>query len=507
MFGLGKRSAPEPVSNTQGEKPPSPKRRGRLTGQRMFDSANTDRLTSKWSTTPLSADTVITRNQTALVARSREQTANNDYAKAFPRMCRQNIVGSGGVMLQAQSKGDDRKLDKPANQAIEDAWKVWCRKSNVDVAGKKPWRRICLSVVTSACVDGEFFIQIIRGKEAGPYGFSLKVIDAQRCPVDFNQDSKSGGTFIRHGIQFNRHGRPLAYFFTTTNAAEADYHFNGRQFVKIPAEQIIHNFVDEMTGQKRGLPWMATGLWRLKMLEGFEKSALVNARLSASKQGFFEWAEGMGPEAEEDEEIFIDGSPGAIHELPAGVSFKEWSVQYPGGEFAVSLKAMLRGAAAGFGVLYNNLAGDLEGVNFSSIRQGTLSEREFWKELQEWLIESFIEPVYENWLSYALLSQKIKVGNAPLKPVRLEKYLNVRWLPRRWTWIDPNADVKAAEKSKDNLLMSPGQIIRDWGRDPKEVWTEFGDDIKEMIAAGIPENLVLATISEKLGDQIDVPEV
>lgn len=501
MFGFGKRSAP------QKEKRPSFKKSARMIGARMFESASTDRLTSKWSTTPLSADEVITRNQRVLVARSREQAANNDYAKAFPRMCRQNIVGSAGVRLQAQSKGDDQKPDRLANQAIEKAWKVWGKKTNADVAGRKSWRRICLAVINSACIDGEFFVQIIRGNQAGPYGFALKVIDAQRCPVDFDQEPARDGSFIRHGIQFNQHGRPLAYFFTTTKAAEADYHFNGRQFVKVPAAEIIHNFVDEMTGQKRGLPWMATGLWRLKMLDGFEKSALVNARLSAAKQGFFEWDEGMGPETDEDEEIYIDGSPGAVHELPPGVSFKEWSVQYPGGEFAVSLKAMLRGAAAGFGVLYNNLAGDLEGVNFSSIRQGTLSEREFWKELQEWLIESLIEPVYESWLPHALLSQKIKIGAKPLKPVWLDKYLEVRWLPRRWTWIDPNADVKAAEKSKDNLLMSPSQIIRDWGRDPREVWSEIAGDRAEMIELGIPEELANGAVSAQLGEQKNAPEI
>jgi capsid protein len=65
---------------------------------------------------------------------------------------------------------------------------------------------------------------------------------------------------------------------------------------------------------------------------------------------------------------------------------KEWSPNYPTGEFLPFHKAMLRSMAAGMGVLYNNLASDLEGVNFSSIRQGTLDEREHWKELQQWLV-------------------------------------------------------------------------------------------------------------------------
>ena len=115
-------------------------------------------------------------------------------------------------------------------------------------------------------------------------------------------------------------------------------------------------------------------------------------------------------------------------------------------------------------VTYVNLANDLEGVNFSSIRQGTLDEREHWKEMQEGLIEQLLAPIFEAWLRRALLKGRIVVNGKPLRAERLEKYRAVVWQPRRWDWIDPNADVKAAVTSKNNLLASPSQIIRDRGQ-------------------------------------------
>ncbi|NBV43025.1 phage portal protein, partial [bacterium] len=288
-----------------------------------------------------------------------------------------------------------------------------------------------------------------------------------------------------------------AYYFSSTQDDDVYYRLGGRNYVRVPAEEVIHGFISDIVGQKRGLPWMATSLYRMKMLHGFEDAALVNARVTASKMGFFEREEGYGPEEDEDYELTMDVEPGMYRELPPGVRVKEINPQYPNGELAVFSKSMLRGIASGLGVAYNNLANDLEGVNYSSIRQGTLDEREHWKDLQEWFIEALIEPVFEAWLPIALLSGRITVKDKPLKAERLDKYRIVEWQPRRWQWIDPRADVVAAVESKNNLLTSPGQIIRDQGRDPDAVWREIAADINQMREAGIPEEFIAAALGRK----------
>lgn len=498
MLGIFKRSTAVIEPATEQDRP----RRGfSMAGKamaRMFDAGASDRLTASWPTFPLHADQIVRKHQRVLVARSREQAANNDYGRAFLRMVRQNIVGPHGIRVQAQSRDPDGRLDRLANDAIEAAWHEWSRAENCDVTGRQSWRQIQGAAVTSAAKDGEFIIRKIYGRDAGPWGFSLQILDPQRCPVDYDVERLADGTFVRHGIEFNQFGRPLAYFFTTTDEREADYNFRGRYFVKIPADEIIHGFLSDMVGQKRGLPWMATALWRMQMLHGFEKASLVNARVSAAKGGFFEWQEGYGPEADEDEEITMDVEPGQFQELPAGVRFKEWAPQYPNGEFGMFHKSILRGISTGLGVAYNNLANDLEGVNFSSIRQGALDEREHWKELQEWLIESLVERVYREWLPRALLDQRITVVGRPLRPERIDKYQAVLWQPRRWSWIDPRAEVDASVKMKDNLMGSFGQFIRDQGKDPDTVWRDIAQDIEQMRAAGIPEEYIKQAMGQKL---------
>lgn len=463
---------------------------------RMFNSAENSRLTSGWQSTPLTADEVIERNQRPLVARSREQAANNDYGRAFLRMCRQNIVGSTGVQLQAQSIDDQGKLDNLANRAIEDAWFEWSKKQNCDVTGKQSWRAIQSACVNSAAKDGEFFLRMVWGRDAGPMGFSVQLLDPQRCPVDLNDKYPKGAGFIRQGIRFNKYGRPLGYFFSTTDETESNYFQGERRFIEVPAEQIVHGFVSDMVGQKRGLPWMATALFRMRQLSAMEEAAIVNARVGANKMGFIQWRDGFGPELKDDEELLIDSQPGEYQVLPEGAEIKETNPQYPSGEYAPFMKQTLRSMAAGFGVQYNNLATDLEGVNFSSIRQGTLDEREHWKDLQEWLIEQLMQPVFEQWLPRALLAGLIKVKGGPLKPERLERYSRVAWQGRRWQWIDPRADVNASVEAKNNGLTSPSQIIREQGKDPQSVWSEAARDVRAMIDAYVAEGLDEATAKE-----------
>ncbi|MEQ3671370.1 phage portal protein [Pseudophaeobacter sp.] len=502
MFGkIFSRTAPVEEAPRR-KAPPMLARVRRSGGVRNFDAGQSDRLTSGWTNTPLPADQIIRRNWRVLVARSREQTANNPYGKAFQRSARRNIVGQQGLVLQARVKdSSDGKMDQGANKALERSWKDWCKSRNCDVTGRRSFRQIQKELINGCVTDGEFMVRFVYGRDAGPWGFALQVLDPLRCPVDLDEDKLPGGGFIRAGIEYTKLGRPVAYHFTTLSLNEADYHHSGRGFVKVPADEIVHWFEADFVGQKRGLPWMATALWRMHQLGEFEKSALVAARDGANRQGFIEWDEGRGPDLDDEDEedgIEIESEPGVYQSLPSGARIKSDESQYPNGEMAVFSKHMLRGVASGLGVAYNDLSNDLEGVNFSSIRHGMLGERDHWKELQESLIESFALPVYERWLSHGLLAGRITLENgSPLPAAKRQKFMAVQFQARRWEWIDPSKDVKADVEAIDNLIKPRGQVIRERGRDPREVYAEIAADIDDMRAEGIPEEIIQTLITAK----------
>ncbi len=73
------------------------------------------------------------------------------------------------------------------------------------------------------------------------------------------------------------------------------------------------------------------------------------------------------------------------------------------------------------------------------------------------------------------------------------------WQGPRWSWVDPQKDIRAEIEAKDNLLASPSEIIRKQGRDPETVWRTFAADIEAMQAAGVPEEFIMATLIKGAG--------
>jgi lambda family phage portal protein len=141
-------------------------------------------------------------------------------------------------------------------------------------------------------------------------------------------------------------------------------------------------------------------------------------------------------------------------------------------------------------VSYNNLAGDLTSVNFSSIRQGALDEREVWKGLQRFFISSWCEPVYPEWLQMAMLMEKITVpnksgGTSPLPFSKIEKYMAVLFVGRRWAWIDPKSEVDANAAAVGQKFTSRSEVIRGMGGDPDEVWAECAHEEETFKKLGI----------------------
>lgn len=474
------------------EKPEKPSLSKWRSLRRFFSAGRVDRLSGKWNSTPLPIDHVIDRQHRTIVARSKEECFNSCYARAFLRMCKQNIVGHQGVVLKSMATLKNGKPNKALRKAIEDAWLDWSKAEHCDVAQKLTWRLIQMQVVAAVARDGEAFVLFVGGKRAGKYGLSLQLIDSQRIPVDMKDDRLSGGRFIRQGVEFDQYGKVLAYYITSTDYVDSDYVANGKRYQRISADRMLHLFDPEAIDQKRGIPWTATGLWRIHFLNTFEEASLSNANFSSKVNGFISWKEGYGREREEDEDLYIDVDDAVLAELPAGAEYMGTGHTYASSEFAPFNKHMLRGAASGWGVPYNTLGNDLENVNFSSIRQGELDAREMWKDRQAWFIESFCQKVFEMWLMPAFLNGMI--DKVQLQDLDAAK--PVRWQPRRWSWIDPKSEIASHKEAHALKIESLSQIIRDSGKDPQEVWEEIEAENEILEKRGITTKKVAEESNE-----------
>lgn len=400
------------------------------------------------------------------------------YIKRYLSMLQTNVIGQG-IVVQSQVVDFDDKPDKPARKAIEQAWTNWQKKA--DSEGKLNFREICNTIIRTVAIEGEAFV---RRRVKGKFGYQLELIEPQRIDVNHFEQLKNGN-YIKFGIEFNGENEVVAYHVNNVIPSAIGLSSAHKERTRIPAEEIYHLYINEMVKQKRGLPWLASSSGRMRMLAGYEEAALTKARAGASTMGFFESETGdeyAGDETDDDGNIIRNMAPGTLEELPEGVKFKAFDPNYPTGEFAPFVKAGLRGVASSLSVNYNDIANDLEGVNFSSMRHGVINDREIWMTLQKWFEEKFIDLVFNDWLEQAYNFKLIKIFSKKGEPIALarplEYYQPVKYQFRRWGWIQPLQEATAKEKEINLQIKTASAVIRENGGDPEEVFVERARELQ-----------------------------
>lgn len=445
------------------EKPSAPPRRN-------FDAAAINRITSSLELESTHIMRVLRDQGKALRARSRQLSINNCYAAKFVTMVVANICGPQPFKLQAKIRSSRNRLDTFANSRIETEWSEWGRPGQCDIGGRMSWNEMQQLIVRTLAIDGECLIRVLEGSDFGPWGLQLQVLDSDRLDEGKNEEMKNGRQIIA-GVELDSNGRTLAYHFLKSTPKIWASGLT-REYVRIPADQILHLYLPQRAEQVRGVPWMHSAIVKLHQLGAFEEAAIIAARVGASKMGFYQQKGGDqlvpdGSKVDAQGNFLQAAEPGEFGVVPDGYEFRDWSPNYPDAQVEPFMKACLRGLASGLGVAYHSLANNLEAVNFSSARAGLLEERDNWMMLQEWLIDHLHVPLYRRWLKMASLTGRLQLQGPE------SKFWDVTFSPKRWTWVDPLKDVKANVEAIKWGLKSRTQVVNETGGDLEDIFAQL----------------------------------
>ena len=448
----------------QGATPmPAPRRR-------MYEGARVSRLTSDWVTGGTSADAEIKGSLPRLRNRSRQLVRDNDYARQAIRAVRNNVIGTG-IKMQAQvrmQRGGGR-LDQAVNDAIELAWSDWGRKDSCHTAGRLSFTDIERLLVGAMAESGEVFVRMIRQPFGGSkVPFALEIIESDLLDDNYTGASTIEGNEWRMGIELNRWGRPVQYAFLTKHPGDSTFGpSTTARHRLVPAAEVLHLYLQDRPGQTRGVPWLASAIQRLHMLQGYEQAEVVRARASSSLMGFITSPEGelLGDEIYDNERV-SNFEPGVFKYLAPGESVTVPQLDAPDGQLEPFLRAMLRAMAAGVGCSYETISRDFSQSNYSSSRLSLLEDRDHWRALQQYFIENFHQPIFEAWLEMAVLSG---VLNLPAYETNPERYRMVRWMPRGWAWVDPAKEVQAYQDAVRCGFKTLGEVVAEQGGDLEEL--------------------------------------
>jgi lambda family phage portal protein len=452
------------------------RKKARPLNLRSYAGAQKGRLFADFFSNSKSADAELAPALRTLRDRSRELARNDSYVKRYLALLSANVVGTKGIRLSCKARDDNGQLDLVGNQIIEREFARWCKKANCTVTGKLSFIDAQKLFIETLARDGECLVKHVKTKD-NPFNYSIQFIEADHLDEELTEIAGNNNK-IRMGVECSPVGRPLAYHLFKNHPYDTDsYASPGQKYIRIPADEMIHAYMQERPEMTRGVPWTATAMDKIHTLNGYRQAELTASRLAACKMGFYVSPGGDGYVGEDYEDTYspiMEAEPGTFEQLPSGMDFKSFEPNHPTSAFDAFEKAILRGISSGLNISYHSLANDLSSVNYSSIRAGSLEDRAQFGVIQEFVVAHFIEPIFREWLEMAMTTNQI-----PLPMTRFDKFADsATFIPRSWSYVDPQKEIQANILGLKSGQVTMADIQSTYGRDVEELFEQHDREKK-----------------------------
>lgn len=455
--------------------------------------------------------------------RSRQLERGDPLCIAFKRNMLNNTFGAFGFHFEplvetGKQYGDatDGDEDEGANKLLSGFYDEMGRPENLTTRKLLSRRDLDRLLLSRLIFDGEFIVQKWRGFPENPFGFAWQPINPDylnhylnRIESGLDHDGKrvaEPGNITRMGVELDKTFKfPVAYWFWRRRPNDNVFNYAeiyNQLFYRVPAAEVIHVFLQtEDEEQTRGWPWPFAAAVNLFRMGKFAEAALVNATIGARSGVFFKkkypegFIEGGGdPKTlNDDGSISMELPEGSGWELPYGVEPEVVNMRYPDAALTPFMNAMNLHVGSVFGTSYATTTGDLSQANFVSSRMGQLEEREHYMSVQEFLIEKWKKPGFDEELFRGLLSGKLNLPRA-----KFDKFNKPDFTGRRWKFVQPVDDQKAKELALNNLQCSIGDVIRETSQEsPKVVFKRIAKEKALLESLGIER--IISFKSEVVG--------
>lgn len=369
-----------------------------------------------------------------LQSRSHNAIRNNAYARKAQEAYVSNLVGVG-IMPQWCCK---------EIQALWDRWVLEC-----DADGIDNFYGLTALAASAQFEAGEALARFRYRRLADGLSvpLQLQLIEAEHLDPAYSRGFD--GRLIKMGIEFDGIGRRRAYHLWRHHPHE-QLTASHNERVPVPADEVIHMYRRTRPGQLRGVPELTSVIVRLYEIDEMQDATLARQKLAQLFGAFVKRKTGHDPEdegpffgtqvsVEGEAEPLSEFTPGAIHYLEDDEEISFSTPPDIGSNYTDWLRTELLAVAAGTGITYEQLTGDLKGVNYSSIRAGLLEFRRRAEALQAQLIvHQWCRRVAARWLDVAVASGAISI---PGYWNNRSQHLAIDWIAPKWQWVDPLKEV------------------------------------------------------------------
>lgn len=241
-----------------------------------YTAAGMGRRTKSWYAPGLSANTALTADLSKLINRSRAAIRNDPWASSGLEKLVSNVIGRG---ITPKSLVDDDRL----REQLQNLFLQWSDESDADGLLSFTGQQ---SLITRAMFEGgECFVRLRprRLEDGLSVPLQLQVLESEFVPISYNE-TLDNGHVIKAGIEFNKLGKRVAYYFHREHPAE--FAFDSTRLVRVQAENVLHIFEVLRPGQLRGQPLLTQTLVRLYHLDKFDDATLLRQEIANLFTGF-----------------------------------------------------------------------------------------------------------------------------------------------------------------------------------------------------------------------------
>ncbi|WP_375592189.1 phage portal protein [Chitiniphilus eburneus] len=442
--------------------------------QASYDGAGNGRRAAGWDAPGNGPNTSKLPSLRNLRNRSRAATRNDPYAFAAIDRLMSNTIGTGITPKAMHPDADIRR-------ALQELWDDWTPDADAD--GGSDFYGLQALACRTVDEAGECFVRLRprRPTDRLAVPLQLQLLAPEFVPHEKNE-RLGNGNLVRAGIEFDASGKRVAYWMYRHHpgdGANAGAGFNS--LTRVPADQVLHLFEALEPGQLRGVPRLAPVLLRLRSLDHYDDAVLFRQEVSNLFAGFIRKPapEGHNVDVLTGQPIRTDADgftpmvamePGSMQELQPGEEVEFSKPPDAGNAYPDFMRQQLQAAAAGVGLPYELLTGDLRDVNDRVIRvvlnefRRRIEQRQFGV-----YVHQLCRPVRAAWLDLAQLAGAIDL---PDYERQRRVYLRSRWVPQGWAYIHPVQDVQAKRMEVRSGFTSRTEVVLRTGYDAEQIDAE-----------------------------------
>ena len=417
-----------------------------------------------------SANTDHAVDATELRTRARSLVQNVPYITRAVEALVADTIGTGIVPRSLAATESQRK-------AIDAAWDEWAEVADADGLGN--FYSLQARAYRAMEVDGEVLIRIrVRRKEDG-----MRVpMQLQVLEIDWLDSSKNGtvgGNTIVNGVEYSPIGTVVAYWLFDQHPGELVGTMRKSASRSVSADRVIHLYNPERPGQGRGFSRLSPVIAAARDLQLYIDAEAARKNLETRLAVL---ASGDLSQMQEPPERGVPGkerelgqlASGGITEIPPGLNIEVVEPKAAPG-FVEAVKRSQHDIAAGIGVPYESMTGDMSGVNFSSARIRRIDYKRA-VEQRQWLliVPQLCQRVRRVWMEFAVIGGAITRAD-----------LATDWSTPKWEYVNPIQDVAADNAEIAGGLSSLSEKLRQRGYKPDLVFSELKSDLDRLQDDGV----------------------